>query len=188
MWIADYALDSSRIRGQYSIHITAGMQVGIDMDLLYLCGFFDGEGSIVTHHSAFELHLTQASLPVLNRVALEWGGRIVVQRDGDVCDKRHNGSRRKVWRWKLVGYPAVNLLRRMLSHLIVKQDRAIEALAWWDGRVAMRKRRRMPNEFYATHKGLRRIRLCEMSASELRAEAVFRKEWLDGYIEGGTNA
>lgn len=142
----------------------------------YAIGFFEGEGTIVHHHSALEVHVTQCRLNVLQAFKKKYGGQIVVQREGPTRIHRSPGVWRKVWRWRLVGYAAAKFLEDALPYLLVKRERAQAALLWWKDRVAGRQRLRMPNDYYKEHPESRRLQA--LSPSQKKKEIKKREAWM----------
>lgn len=148
------------------------------MDRQYIYGFFDGEGTVLNYKrknevKSVEVHITQCNKEVLDAIQKELGGRIVVQRDGPENPERINGIRRKVFRWRLVGYAAVRFLKDALPFLIVKKARTLEAIQFWEERE--RKRIRMPNSYYLETENKR---LIKMTKGERMTERAKRKQWL----------
>jgi hypothetical protein len=147
------------------------------IDYQYAMGFFDGEGTIIKHRGSIEIHVTQCQLGVLEEYKNRWGGTICVQRDGPISDTVTAGVRRKVWRWKLVGYNAYTWLKNAEPHLIVKKKKAREIITLWENRTKLRNR--MPNEYYVERKRDGHcVKIGTMTASELEEEMKFRSEWL----------
>ncbi|MBA2619384.1 MAG: hypothetical protein H0U91_14635 [Rubrobacter sp.] len=109
------------------------------MDLSYVAGFFDGEGSIgVYHHvnggvqTGFHLRVqlrqnkTDLSSRLFERLVARYGGCIgeFPTRSGKVGMSWQVGSAR-----------AVKFLREIEPHLILKKDQARLAVSWQEGRI-----------------------------------------------------
>jgi hypothetical protein len=149
------------------------------MDIAYVAGFFDGEGSVSMHSDTLEVSVVQAQLGVLEALRNQLGGTIRVHRSGVVADERQNGVRRQIWRWTLVGYAAAKFLREMEPYLIVKRDRTLKALKWWEDRLVSRSRMRMPDAYYKEARASgRNVLVRNMSKRELEVELAFRSEWM----------
>jgi len=98
-------------------------------DLAYLAGIMDGEGSINTQHVAKHKYTfivrIQVSMCDIGAIALLsqlFGGKIITRA------KRSKGGR-QVFQWALNSKNAANVLELLLPYLIVKRERALNAIA-----------------------------------------------------------
>lgn len=155
------------------------MSVHREPSLDYLTGFFDADGSIHIGGSdrpRFEINVTQARLDILSLYKGRFGGITRVHTPGPIADRRVEGVTRQTWRWRLRGYPGVEVLRLMRPLLIVKRERAEEALAWWDERIKARVRSRMPNAYYAEQYALGEDPVKALDSRGTRAGELARRE------------
>lgn len=99
-------------------------------DAAYLAGFFDGEGSIIrVKGHGWRITIYQSSEEVIQWIATTTG-------TGTVASSRTESSNlikkpkvaRTQWYWNLYGRNAFALLEQLLPYLIVKRDRALEAI------------------------------------------------------------
>jgi hypothetical protein len=103
------------------------------IDLPYLAGFFDGEGSIGIysngqgHGRSLRVQLTQNCGPKVDQLfrlwAEEWGaGMSLMNRNG----------RRPAWNWQASGANACAFLRAIRPWLRLKADQADVAINWFE--------------------------------------------------------
>ena len=116
-----------------------------DVELGYLAGLFDGEGSIAIikmrrpphRETSFNLNIsiTNSDPEMLDLVHRRLGGHICVM-------GRYKGRGKLVKRWYQSGYKAAPILRRLLPVLIAKRKQAVLALEYLEmGRGWARERR-----------------------------------------------
>lgn len=98
-------------------------------DLAYLAGIIDGEGSISASKSRpctenFRIFLAVAMCDVgpINLLAQVFGGDVKI-------DKRQTKTGKFVFRWTVYCRNAATVLELLLPYLIVKRDRAMNAIA-----------------------------------------------------------
>lgn len=101
-------------------------------DLIYLAGFFDGEGNIdCSHHKptyanrygqyALQVRVAQVNKWILDELSNSFGGKVVP------CRRKH--SKYKImWHWLLSSKTAANLLEAMLPYLRLKRGEAEAAI------------------------------------------------------------
>jgi hypothetical protein len=114
----------SRIRQPVINHLS-------DVDAAYIAGMFDGEGSIILWYRRGDSARPQLRCTVSNThfPMLEWvkdrvgTGSVVRHRYPDATGYKEAGT------WQCYGQNAVALLNQMLPYLIVKRDKAIDAIA-----------------------------------------------------------
>lgn len=117
------SLDGFVINGRYVVRREA-----VEADLPYFAGILDGEGTI--DPSRRRMCVTNTHRPLLDWIAERWGGCVNVSRNymTDGC------KRKPKWCWTLSGRRAFVLLVQTRPYLLVKAERADEALELWGPR------------------------------------------------------
>jgi hypothetical protein len=116
-----------------------------DVDLAYIAGFFDGEGSITIHHNAGKSprglspnHTLQVSVANTDPRVIVWlrdcfGGRTVM-RPSKVAKWRH------VLQWIVRSNAAAEFLKAILPFLRMKREQAEIAIIFQGGKTGYRKK------------------------------------------------
>ena len=97
---------------------------GTESDLVYLAGFFDGEGSLGMYGRNLKLDVKVCGIderPIRRFYEVFGFGTFRVQ-------QRKTRTLRPVWEWSCSGSWALMFLTTMLPHLLVKRAQAQEAL------------------------------------------------------------
>jgi len=100
------------------------------LDIRYLAGFFDGEGSIfITKRASnnrpyryIRLSACNTNHPIIRRIHRQFGGRLYL------ATKKAKPNWRPTLDWVLNGREAARLLMRLLPYLHVKKQEARRAL------------------------------------------------------------
>lgn len=92
-----------------------------DPNLLYLAGFFDGEGSIGVSGGSLSVRVVNSYRPVLDRFATTFGGSVGLHNAGDE-------KSRMTWVWRAYGETGEKALRALLPHLVEKRAQAYMGL------------------------------------------------------------
>ena len=97
-------------------------------DLIYLAGFFDGEGSVMAKKGGLNclitLSISNTDLDVLQWIAQTFGGQVATH---------HNPTpytRKNAWKWELHGEAAIKLLQELIPFLKTKKERAQIAITY----------------------------------------------------------
>lgn len=97
----------------------------------YLAGFFDGEGSVMLCQTGrmmpdgfrnswtLKCAIPQVDVNVLAAIKADWGGTIALS-----SKAKHSTNQRQVYRLQWFGDDAVEMLKSIYPHLILKKDRA----------------------------------------------------------------
>lgn len=149
------------------------------MDLSYVAGFFDGEGSIGIYKNGsgnyfLRTQMTQNINPVVTEVFTElherWGGNLSLMRH----DRYQRGT---AYNWQLNGKRAADFLREVLPLLRLKREQAEVAINWIDTRPSSQRdargrvlpaRRNHPDDVAAEEliKALKKHTLAELQVQE----------------------
>ena len=118
-----------------------------ERELIYLAGFFDGEGYVGISGRRPELHVKVAGTNKASIVRFQhlFGGSLSKYSD--------RYQRRETWGWDVVSFNAKNFLETVLPYLAIKKIQAAEALKFplngrgkrlspgqWDGRRVLSER------------------------------------------------
>lgn len=101
-------------------------------DAVYLAGLFDGEGSIILWDRGYGGRpQLRCSISNTHPGVLEWVRRItetgsIVKHEWVKAEQQHYKTSLT---WQCYGQNAVSLLKQMLPRLIIKRERALEAIA-----------------------------------------------------------
>lgn len=101
-------------------------------DAVYLAGLFDGEGSIILYDRGYggrpqlRCTISNTHAGVLEWVLQAVGTGTIVKHEWTVPEVRHYKTSLT---WQCYGQNAVSLLKQMLTRLIIKRERALEAIA-----------------------------------------------------------
>lgn len=93
----------------------------------YTAGIIDADGSIGIfcqdgyYHARAKVDMTDKGLPVLNRLAREYGGKV----HGPM---KRSGNARDVYSWRRDGAQAIAFIERIYMHLTIKRQAAEVAL------------------------------------------------------------
>lgn len=87
------------------------------VDLAYLAGFFDGEGSIGIAGSSLQVRVVNTYLPILEKFQDAFGGVIAPHNKGDE-------KTRLTWEWRCYGDTAAQALGALLPLLNEKAAQA----------------------------------------------------------------
>lgn len=93
--------------------------------MMYLAGYFDGEGCI-TVHSGLRLLVTAAYPLSLLNLQKTFGGTVVAR--GAPKKVTH----KQLYEWTLFGQKAYNALKALFPYLTEKKDQASMAMNWYD--------------------------------------------------------
>lgn len=88
-----------------------------DPNLLYLAGYFDGEGSIGVSGGSLSARVVNTHRPALEEFQSAFGGSIGLHNAGDE-------KSRMTWVWRAYGETAENALRALMPHLREKRAQA----------------------------------------------------------------
>lgn len=104
-----------------------------DIELGYLAGMIDGEGTITiavarNNKSPIPSHYVRVAIANTHLGSLEriqdcWGGKIIT-----FGDDRTNRGWKTCYLWYLYSMPAIHLLEEVVEHLTIKRDQALVAL------------------------------------------------------------
>ncbi len=90
----------------------------------YLAGIIDGEGSIFVHGRTPEVSVANTNRALIDELA-RFPGCYIADRTA-----RGMGTR-TCWEWRVGGERAAIVIRTCLPWLIVKRERALEVLRFW---------------------------------------------------------
>ena len=102
-----------------------------EAEAAWLAGLFDGEGSVIwvkgRTKKPVRIVITNTCLPLLNRI-------LEVTGVGSISGPKHDGNPKHAaaYYWYCGSNTAVHLLRRMLPWLIVKREKAEEAITVYE--------------------------------------------------------
>jgi len=109
------------------------------VDLSYIAGFFDGEGSIGVYHHVNRGVQTGFHLRVqLRQNKTDLSSRLfdeLVARYGGCISAFSTRSGKVGLSWQIGSSKAVRFLREIEPHLILKKDQARLAVSWQEGRI-----------------------------------------------------
>lgn len=92
-----------------------------DPNLLYLAGFFDGEGSIGVSGGSLSVRVVNSYKPTLDRFQATFGGSVGMHSAGDE-------KSRMTWVWRAYGDTGEAALRALFPHLVEKRAQAYMGL------------------------------------------------------------
>ena len=96
------------------------------MDIQYLAGFFDGEGSVSIGHSQHKsgsqtfqvrVQIGNTNLKVLKEFRRRFGGGIVTL-------KKYKAHHTQAYMWYIASTKAIGFLKKILPHLVIKKSQA----------------------------------------------------------------
>ncbi|RKX50680.1 MAG: hypothetical protein DRP25_05140, partial [Thermotoga sp.] len=99
------------------------------MDLKYLAGLFDGEGSVAivkakTQYSSpnyiLNIRIVNTNKELLEKIKSKFGGSVIKKTKNKLYGKNHNVC----WVWIAQSNIAKNILERILPYLIIKKKHA----------------------------------------------------------------
>lgn len=98
-----------------------------DVELAYIAGFFDGEGSVTIgrHNGAESSYSLRISVTNTNREIIDW---LVDNLGGSVSNVKLKGNRQQSYLWYLAAVKASDVLYALLPFLRVKREQAILGL------------------------------------------------------------
>lgn len=112
------------------------------MDLSYVAGFFDGEGSIGIYggdtHFGRRYHLRTQLTQVDSPATASLLGSLKAEFGGNICWQSTSSGRGKL-NWQLNGSKAATFLSEIAHLLVLKRTQARVAIAWQAGRPALRR-------------------------------------------------
>ena len=91
------------------------------LDIRYIAGLFDGEGSIYTRDKRITVSIVNTDMPILRALIKRFGGGL-----SEFAKKKPHHKR--CWIWRINGKVAKDFLKRAEPHLLIKRKRALEAL------------------------------------------------------------
>jgi len=104
-----------------------------EIDLAWLAGFFDGEGTIcispqkISHHYALCISVASIDRWILEWFSLAFNGKVNRQ-------YRAKGNKRELWFWRIVDHQGEVALRTLLPYLKLKKPQAELALEFREAR------------------------------------------------------
>jgi hypothetical protein len=104
-----------------------------DIEIGYLAGLVDGEGSICWRggkYHAPDLAVANNDIRIMEWCKIRMGGSYSTQRAQCALDCKidHIHKRSIIYKWHLTGYAAVIVLRNILPYLVIKQNKALEVI------------------------------------------------------------
>jgi hypothetical protein len=97
-----------------------------EVDMAYLAGIFDGEGSIIRSRRSMECLQRSVQVGMTDREVVEWIGQI----GGTVTERHPPGKRKTMWMWRMAAHnDVIAFLTALLPYLRVKKAEAEKALS-----------------------------------------------------------
>ena len=100
------------------------------MDIRYLAGLFDGEGSVnmawggrKKESVLMKITVTNSKKDLCNLITSKFGGSVYPKRDRGI-------HQLKAYEWQLCGWSAIPLLERLLPYVYIKKKAIELALQW----------------------------------------------------------